>query len=76
MQSEAFAEKLHQEVRTDYWGYIKQEEFNTAELLHEKYQGIRPAPGYPAQPDHTEKTTMWKLMNVRNFLPLSTLSVF
>jgi cobalamin-dependent methionine synthase I len=47
-----------------HWGYVNEETFDTDDLLHEKYQGIRPAPGYPAQPDHLEKVTMWKLMNV------------
>ena len=62
--SEAFAEKLHEEVRLNHWGYVSEENFSNKDLLREKYQGIRPAPGYPAQPDHLEKTTMWNLMNV------------
>lgn len=62
--AEAFAELLHKKVRTDYWGYSKNEELTNEEIIKEKYQGIRPAPGYPAQPDHTEKITLWELMDV------------
>eukprot|EP00359_Climacostomum_virens_P007798 CAMPEP_0204906972 /NCGR_PEP_ID=MMETSP1397-20131031/6248_1 /ASSEMBLY_ACC=CAM_ASM_000891 /TAXON_ID=49980 /ORGANISM="Climacostomum Climacostomum virens, Strain Stock W-24" /LENGTH=1188 /DNA_ID=CAMNT_0052075979 /DNA_START=1890 /DNA_END=5456 /DNA_ORIENTATION=- len=61
---EAFAEYLHFKVRTEYWGYAKNEELSTQQLIYEKYDGIRPAPGYPAQPDHSEKLTLWKLLNV------------
>lgn len=61
---EAFAEHLHREIRTDIWGYSPNESLSEADLLKIKYQGIRPAPGYPCQPDHTEKLTMWKLLNV------------
>mmetsp|Transcript_2486 Transcript_2486/g.3653 ORF Transcript_2486/g.3653 Transcript_2486/m.3653 type:complete len:1363 (+) Transcript_2486:159-4247(+) len=57
---EAFAEYLHREIRTDLWGYAANEDLNEADLLKIKYNGIRPAPGYPSQPDHTEKTTMWQ----------------
>ena len=60
--AEAFAEKLHLDVRTKYWGYSK-EKLTSEELIKEKYQGIRPAPGYPACPDHTEKETLFKLLN-------------
>ncbi|XP_065563145.1 methionine synthase-like [Artemia franciscana] len=60
--AEAFAEKLHRDVRLKHWGYSKNEDLNPADLLKIKYQGIRPAPGYPSQPDHTEKLTMWRLM--------------
>lgn len=59
--AEAFAELLHEIVRKEYWGYSKDENLETEDLLKLKYQGIRPAPGYPMQPDHTEKDTMWKL---------------
>ncbi len=59
---EAFAEYLHREIRTKMWGYAKGEQLNEAELLKIKYDGIRPAPGYPSQPDHTEKRTMWNLI--------------
>jgi 5-methyltetrahydrofolate--homocysteine methyltransferase len=57
---EAFAEYLHREIRVDMWGYAKDEKLDEEDLLKIKYDGIRPAPGYPSQPDHTEKTTMWK----------------
>ncbi len=61
--AEAFAEKLHQIVRTELWGYAPGEKASVEELIAEKYQGIRPAPGYPAQPDHTEKGTLFELLN-------------
>lgn len=61
---EAFAECLHQKVRKEYWGYAKDETLTAEELIHEKYQGIRPAPGYPACPDHTEKIKLFDLLNV------------
>ena len=61
--AEAFAEKLHELVRTDYWGYANNEKLSNEELIKEKYQGIRPAPGYPACPDHTEKKTLFKILN-------------
>jgi 5-methyltetrahydrofolate--homocysteine methyltransferase len=60
--AEAFAEKLHEMVRKDYWGYVKDEKLGNEDLIKEKYQGIRPAPGYPACPDHTEKATLWELL--------------
>ncbi len=62
--AEAFAERLHERVRTELWGYARGERLTKEELIVEKYQGIRPAPGYPAQPDHTEKETLWRLMEV------------
>jgi len=62
--AEAFAELMHQKVRTTYWGYAKDENLTKEEVIKEKYQGIRPAPGYPAQPDHTEKRSLWKLLDV------------
>ncbi|KAJ3055529.1 hypothetical protein HK097_010216 [Rhizophlyctis rosea] len=62
--TEALAELLHEDVRKEYWGYSKGETLTPEEMLQVKYQGIRPAPGYPSQPDHTEKETMWKLMDV------------
>lgn len=62
--AEAFAEKLHQIVRTEIWGYSTTEKLNNEALIAEKYQGIRPAPGYPACPDHLEKETLWKLLAV------------
>jgi 5-methyltetrahydrofolate--homocysteine methyltransferase len=60
--AEAFAEALHHRVRTELWGYAPDEGFDIDALLSEKYQGIRPAPGYPAQPDHTEKQTLFELL--------------
>ena len=60
--AEAFAEHLHQRVRQEYWGYAAEENFSNEELVKEKYRGIRPAPGYPACPDHTEKSTLFKLL--------------
>ncbi|KAI8369611.1 methionine synthase [Radiomyces spectabilis] len=62
--AEAFAEILHEEVRKDHWGYASDETLSPAELFAVRYQGIRPAPGYPSQPDHTEKKTMWDLGNI------------
>jgi 5-methyltetrahydrofolate--homocysteine methyltransferase len=61
---EAFAEKLHADIRKDMWGYAQEESLEGADLFKLKYQGIRPAPGYPSQPDHTEKRTMWDLLKV------------
>ena len=60
--AEAFAERMHQRVRKEFWGYAADETFATRELVEEKYRGIRPAPGYPAQPDHTEKATLFRLI--------------
>ena len=62
--AEAFAEKLHQMIRTDYWGYSIEKDVNINDLINENYDGIRPAPGYPACPDHAEKDTIWKILNV------------
>ena len=61
--AEAFAEKMHELVRKDYWGYAGSEHLDTIELIKEEYQGIRPAPGYPACPDHTEKTTLFEILS-------------
>jgi 5-methyltetrahydrofolate--homocysteine methyltransferase len=61
--AEAFAEHLHARVRREFWGYSKDEALTPAQLLAESYRGIRPAPGYPAQPDHTEKETLFKLLD-------------
>jgi 5-methyltetrahydrofolate--homocysteine methyltransferase len=58
----AFAEYLHRVIRTDMWGYTQDESLDEQDLLKIKYVGIRPAPGYPSQPDHTEKTTMWNVI--------------
>jgi 5-methyltetrahydrofolate--homocysteine methyltransferase len=63
--AEALAERMHERVRKEFWGYVKGERLTNDELIAEKYVGIRPAPGYPAQPDHTEKATLWRLMDVQ-----------
>ena len=63
--AEAFAERLHELVRTQLWGYAPQESLDNAALIDERYTGIRPAPGYPACPDHTEKQTLWELLEVQ-----------
>jgi len=60
--AEAFAECLHERVRKEFWGYVKDEQLSNEELIKEKYQGIRPAPGYPACPDHTEKYKLFELL--------------
>jgi hypothetical protein len=57
---------MHQRVRTEFWGYAPDEALPTDELILEKYDGIRPAPGYPAQPDHTEKATLFRLLDAEN----------
>ena len=62
--AEALAERLHERVRKEFWGYACDEQLDNNGLVAEKYQGIRPAPGYPACPEHTEKGTLWKLLNV------------
>jgi 5-methyltetrahydrofolate--homocysteine methyltransferase len=62
--AEAFAEYLHEKVRKEIWGYASDEKLSNQELIAEKYKGIRPAPGYPACPDHLEKPTIWKLLHV------------
>ncbi|GAB4239572.1 MAG: hypothetical protein Tsb0034_15730 [Ekhidna sp.] len=62
--AEAFAELMHEKVRKELWGYAKNEKWSNDELIREKYQGIRPAPGYPACPDHTEKRTLFDLLEV------------
>ena len=62
--AEAFAERLHQRMRKEFWGYATDESMNNDSLINEKYQGIRPAPGYPACPDHAEKDKIWKMLNV------------
>ncbi|RMG77547.1 MAG: methionine synthase, partial [Bacteroidetes bacterium] len=64
--AEAFAECMHAQVRRQWWGYAPDEALENDDLIAEKYQGIRPAPGYPACPDHTEKATLWQLMDVEN----------
>ena len=62
--AEAFAEYLHEKIRKEIWGYASNENLSNQDLIKEEYKGIRPAPGYPACPDHLEKTTIWKLLNV------------
>ncbi|HEY2069624.1 MAG TPA: methionine synthase [Rhizomicrobium sp.] len=61
--AEAFAERMHERVRKEFWGYAADEDLSNADLIREKYRGIRPAPGYPAQPDHTEKGTLFTLLD-------------
>ena len=61
--AEAFAERLHERVRREFWAYAPDEALTSDELIAEKYRGIRPAPGYPAQPDHTEKATLFELLD-------------
>jgi 5-methyltetrahydrofolate--homocysteine methyltransferase len=66
--AEAFAEYLHKKVRTEHWGYQPDEQLSNEALIQEKYCGIRPAPGYPACPDHLEKNTIWDLLDVSNVI--------
>ena len=61
---EAFAERMHERVRKEFWGYAADENLINERLIKEKYQGIRPAPGYPSCPNHREKDTIWKLLDV------------
>ncbi|MCE7923545.1 MAG: methionine synthase [Haliscomenobacteraceae bacterium CHB4] len=61
--AEAFAERMHERVRKEFWGYVSDEDLDNEALISEKYQGIRPAPGYPACPEHTEKRTLWQLLD-------------
>jgi len=68
--AEAFAELMHERVRREFWGYAADENFSTEELITEPYAGIRPAPGYPAQPDHTEKRTLFDLLQVEKNIGL------
>ncbi|MDB4033070.1 methionine synthase [Flavobacteriaceae bacterium] len=69
--AEAFAEYLHLEVRKEHWGYVAQESLDLNALIAEEYKGIRPAPGYPACPDHLEKTTLWELLEVEEKIGVS-----
>lgn len=64
--AEAFAEKLHRDVRVRHWGYAPDEALDNTDLIKERYHGIRPAPGYPAQPDHTEKRTIFRLLSAED----------
>jgi 5-methyltetrahydrofolate--homocysteine methyltransferase len=61
--AEAFAERLHEKVRKEFWGYASDEALDNKALIKEQYKGIRPAPGYPACPEHTEKALLWKLID-------------
>ena len=63
--AEAFAERMHERVRREFWGYARQERLTSEQLIAEAYRGIRPAPGYPAQPDHTEKATLFALLDAQ-----------
>jgi 5-methyltetrahydrofolate--homocysteine methyltransferase len=63
--AEAFAERMHERVRKEFWGYADHEDLDNDALIGEKYVGIRPAPGYPACPEHTEKKTLWELLDVQ-----------
>ncbi|MBA3346072.1 MAG: methionine synthase [Gemmatimonadales bacterium] len=69
--AEALAERLHERVRTEFWGYARGESLDNRELIRERYQGIRPAPGYPACPDHTEKGTLFDLLDVESSIGIS-----
>jgi len=64
--AEAMAEKMHESVRKDLWGYASKEKLSNSDLIRERYTGIRPAPGYPACPDHSEKAKIWKLLDIEN----------
>ncbi|MDN3652144.1 methionine synthase [Thalassotalea ponticola] len=74
--AEASAEYLHEQVRKHYWGYCPDEDFDNASLIREQYQGIRPAPGYPACPEHTEKQTLWDLLNVEHNIGMQLTSSY
>ncbi|MGB0682555.1 MAG: methionine synthase [Magnetovibrionaceae bacterium] len=74
--AEAFAERLHESVRKDYWGYAADEAFSNDDLIKERYCGIRPAPGYPACPDHTEKRTLFELLDVEQQIGVSLTESF
>ena len=69
--AEAFAELLHKKVRTEYWGYAENEKLDNESLIKEQYKGIRPAPGYPGCPDHTEKITLFELLDVEKATGIS-----
>lgn len=74
--AEAFAEFLHEKVRKEIWGYATDENLTNEELVRERYQGIRPAPGYPACPEHTEKEAIWQLLNVEESIGMSLTSSY
>ncbi|MCB1641556.1 MAG: methionine synthase, partial [Xanthomonadales bacterium] len=69
--AEALAERLHQRIRTEFWGYSRDEALDNEALIAERYQGIRPAPGYPACPDHTEKATIFALLDAQASIGVS-----
>nr|WP_163503300.1 methionine synthase [Halomonas socia] len=74
--AEAFAERMHERVRKEFWGYVPQEQLDNEALIAEKYQGIRPAPGYPACPDHTEKATLFRLLDAERHSGLTLTESF
>ena len=74
--AEAFAERMHQRVRTEFWAYAPDEALSNLDLIAERYQGIRPAPGYPAQPDHTEKATLFRLLDATHRIGLTLTESF
>jgi 5-methyltetrahydrofolate--homocysteine methyltransferase len=74
--AEAFAERLHERVRKEFWGYARKESLDNSALIQEKYQGIRPAPGYPACPDHTEKRTLFDLLQAETNAGISLTESF
>lgn len=74
--AEALAEYLHQQIRLDYWGYAKDETLDNDSLIRELYQGIRPAPGYPACPEHTEKGMLWDLLDVKQNIDMTLTSSY
>jgi len=74
--AEAFAEYLHQQTRKDYWGFAADETLDNDDLIREKYQGIRPAPGYPACPEHSEKSVIWDIMNVEQEIGMELTSSY
>ena len=74
--AEAFAEYLHEQVRKEYWGYAPDENLGNDELIRENYQGIRPAPGYPACPEHTEKKKIWQLLDTEKRIGMQLTSSY
>jgi 5-methyltetrahydrofolate--homocysteine methyltransferase len=74
--AEAFAERLHERVRKEFWGYAKDEALSNEDLISEKYRGIRPAPGYPANPEHTEKGILWELLKPTEAIGLAITESF
>ncbi|KAF7769985.1 5-methyltetrahydrofolate--homocysteine methyltransferase [Pseudoalteromonas citrea] len=74
--AEAFAEYLHEQVRKEFWGYVPDESLSNEELIRENYQGIRPAPGYPACPEHTEKKKIWQLLDTEQRIGMQLTSSY